>query len=80
MVIRSIFQEKRIWACGTDRLREAIEFSPVVVVAGARQAGKSTLLRNESPVKDWPYVSLDDMDRLALSPQPSFILPPTPQP
>lgn len=44
------------------RLVEAIEFSPVVVLTGARQTGKSTLLRNEAPFMDWPYLTLDDLD------------------
>ena len=50
-----------------DRLRDAIEFSPVVVLSGARQTGKSTLLRNESPFKDWHYISFDDLDTLLLA-------------
>ena len=44
------------------RLVEAVEFSPVVVLTGARQTGKSTLLRNEAPFMDWPYLTLDDLD------------------
>jgi len=36
-----------------DKLRMAAEFSPVIVLSGARQTGKSTLLRNEEPFKDW---------------------------
>jgi len=40
-----------------DKLRSVAEFSPVIVLSGARQAGKSTLLRNEAPFKDWHYVS-----------------------
>lgn len=42
------------------RLVQAIEFSPVVVLTGARQTGKSTLLQQEYPFKDWPYFTLDD--------------------
>ena len=56
---------KKRWLA--DRLREAIEFSPVVVLSGARQSGKSTLLRNEPPFKDWHYLSFDDLDVLALA-------------
>ncbi len=48
------------WLAG--KLREAIEFSPVVVLSGARQTGKSTLLRSEAPFRDWPYLTLDDLD------------------
>jgi len=50
-----------------DRLREAIEFSAVTVLTGARQTGKSTLLRNEKPFCDWHYVSFDDLDTLMLA-------------
>jgi hypothetical protein len=50
-----------------DRLREAVEFSPVTVLTGARQTGKSTLLRNETPFRDWHYVSFDDLDMLNLA-------------
>lgn len=50
-----------------NKLREAIEFSPVTVLTGARQTGKSTLLRNEKPFRDWHYVSFDDLDALMLA-------------
>ena len=46
-------------------LREASEEHPVIVLTGARQVGKSTLLRNEPPFSDWKYVSLDDFDVLS---------------
>jgi predicted AAA+ superfamily ATPase len=45
----------------------AAEFSPVIVLSGARQTGKSTLLQNEKPFKDWHYVTFDDLDSLALA-------------
>lgn len=45
-----------------EKMRQAIEFSPVTILTGARQTGKSTLLRNETPFKDWPYFTLDDPD------------------
>ena len=48
-------------------MRDAVEFSPVVVLSGARQTGKSTLLRNEDPFKDWHYTSFDDLDTLLLA-------------
>jgi predicted AAA+ superfamily ATPase len=61
------------WLAG--RIREAIEFSPVVVLSGARQTGKSTLLRNEPPFREWRYVSFDDLDILSLaSKRPDEIL------
>lgn len=56
---------KRRWLA--SRLREAVEFSSVVVLSGVRQSGKSTLLRNEPPFKDWHYLSFDDLDVLALA-------------
>lgn len=46
-------------------LREASEEHPVIVLTGARQVGKSTLLHNEPPFCDWRYVSLDDFDVLS---------------
>jgi predicted AAA+ superfamily ATPase len=50
-----------------EKLREAVEFSPVVVLSGARQTGKSTLLQSEAPFKDWPYLTLDDLDTRELA-------------
>ena len=41
-------------------LVESLASYPVVVLTGARQAGKSTLLRNALP--DWQMVSLEDPD------------------
>ena len=49
------------------RLADTATFSPVVVLTGARQTGKSTLLRHESPFRDWPYVTLDDLEMLELA-------------
>lgn len=37
----------------------------MVVVTGARQVGKSTLLRHAPPMSGWRYRSLDDLDVLA---------------
>lgn len=37
---------------------------PVVVLTGARQVGKSTLLRHEEPTKRWKYITLDNLDAL----------------
>ncbi len=50
-----------------DKLRTAAEFSPVIVLSGARQTGKSTLLQNERPFKDWRYITFDDLDTLAMA-------------
>lgn len=49
----------------TPLLRSAGESHPVVVVTGARQVGKSTLLRHAEPFRDWRYRTLDDFDVLA---------------
>jgi hypothetical protein len=50
-----------------DPLRKGISFSPIAVLTGARQTGKSTLLQQESPFKAWQYVNLDEMDALAMA-------------
>lgn len=46
-------------------LQRAARAMPVVVVTGARQTGKSTLVRHLAPTGDRPYFSLDDLDVLA---------------
>jgi predicted AAA+ superfamily ATPase len=46
-------------------LRTALADTPVVAVLGARQCGKSTLVRSLMPT--YGYVSLDDEDALALA-------------
>ena len=43
-------------------LRKALEVSPVVVVMGARQTGKSTLVRSEPSLAKHAYLTLDDPD------------------
>jgi len=48
----------------SDRLRQAIQAHPVVVLTGARQVGKSTLLRNEEPFSTWRQHTLDALDVL----------------
>lgn len=48
-----------------ELLRKVSKDHPIVVLSGARQVGKSTLLQNESPFKDWRYITLDDYDVLA---------------
>lgn len=42
-------------------LRTALAVSPVVVLMGARQAGKSTLARSEPSLADRLYLTLDDL-------------------
>ena len=41
-------------------LRRALDVSPVVVLMGARQTGKSTLVRSEPFLRDRLYLTLDD--------------------
>lgn len=48
----------------TPLLQQAVQEHSVVVLTGARQVGKSTLLLNEEPFKNWRYLSLDDFDTL----------------
>ena len=48
----------------TAVLRQALEDAPVLVLTGARQVGKSTLLLNETPFRDFRFLSLDDFDVL----------------
>jgi predicted AAA+ superfamily ATPase len=48
----------------TPLLQAAIADHPVVVLTGARQVGKSTLLRNAQPFAAWRYRTLDDFDTL----------------
>ena len=45
------------------KIREIIDFLPVVVVAGARQVGKSTMLQHE--FEGYRYLTFDDYDLLA---------------
>lgn len=49
----------------TNQLRDAVKNHPVVVLSGARQVGKSTLLLHEKPFSEWRYVTLDDYDLLS---------------
>ena len=45
-----------------DLLRRAADASPVVILMGARQTGKSTLVRSEPLFTDYRYLTLDDLD------------------
>lgn len=55
-------QYKRRWL--TDTLKQSCSDHPVVIVTGARQVGKSTLLINAQPTNSWRYLSFDDYDVL----------------
>ncbi len=48
----------------TPALQAASHDHPVVVLSGARQVGKSTLLLNSEPFRNWRFHSLDDFDTL----------------
>ena len=50
-----------------DELRLAARDHRVLVLTGARQTGKSTLLLNEPPFNGWRFITLDDLDALALA-------------
>jgi hypothetical protein len=45
-------------------LARAAKSHRVLVLSGARQTGKSTLLQNQAPFRDWHYVTLDDYQTL----------------
>lgn len=45
-------------------IRKAASDHPVVIVTGARQVGKSTLLQHDAPFSRWRYRTLDDFDVL----------------
>jgi predicted AAA+ superfamily ATPase len=50
-------------------LREAIASHQIIVLTGARQVGKSTLLQQEQPFAGWHYVTFDDLETLAMAKQ-----------
>lgn len=63
---------KRRWI--TFLLVSATKEHPVVVLSGARQVGKSTLLMNEPFFSGWKYLSLDDFNLLAQAEKEPFSL------
>ena len=48
-------------------LKRALSVMPAVVVTGARQTGKTTLVRDLSPERGRMYLTLDDLDVLEQS-------------
>jgi len=54
---------KKRWIA--QRLSASLDFAKVIVLTGARQTGKTTLLKNESIFNDYKYFTLDDFDVLA---------------
>ena len=68
--LETIYIEHRI----SFKLREIVEQFPVTVLTGARQVGKSTLLRHDFP--DFRYHTLDDFtvrEQARLDPQSLWI-------
>ena len=47
-----------------ERIMEALESHPAIVLTGPRQVGKSTLLEHAGFLKGWRYITLDDPDAL----------------
>lgn len=68
---KSLIYKKR-WLVSS--MVQAVETQPVVVLTGARQVGKSTLLMNEYVFKDWKYIGLDDFNLLAQAESDPFSL------
>lgn len=48
----------------TEKLKKSLSVSRVLILTGARQTGKTTLLKNETLFKNYKYFSLDDLDTL----------------
>lgn len=48
----------------TPALQQASQDHAIVVLTGARQVGKSTLLLNAEPFRDWRFHTLDNFDTL----------------
>ena len=64
MAISPSLPERFIPRWITPQIRDAIKDQPIVVLTGARQVGKSTLLTMAKPFKDWRYVTMDDFDTM----------------
>jgi predicted AAA+ superfamily ATPase len=62
-------KEKYLERWITASLQDASQSHAVIVLTGARQVGKSTLLLNATPFRDWRYHSMDDFDVLAQAKQ-----------
>ena len=48
-----------------SRITDVLRSHPVAVLTGPRQVGKSTLLERAESLKEWKYITLDDVDALA---------------
>ena len=62
-------------------IERAARLAPVVILLGARQTGKTTLLRSMPLLSDRPYLTLDDFDlrmQAEADPESVVIRAPTP--
>ena len=64
------FKYRKRWI--TFSLKEALTLMEkgaisVITLTGARQTGKTTLVRNEEPFNAWDYINLDNLDVLAVA-------------
>ena len=58
----------------TSRIAEAMQDTPVVLLAGPRQSGKTTLVRQLAD-PDWRYLTLDDeLTQLAAREDPAGMI------
>jgi predicted AAA+ superfamily ATPase len=58
----SSYETKYIKRRLTPKIKDALQKFPVIVISGARQVGKSTMLLNE--FSDFSYFTLDDFDTI----------------
>ncbi len=63
---------KKRWIA--EKLKKAIKVSNIAVLTGARQTGKTTLLRNEPLFSNYKYFTLDDLDTLAQSEKDPYLI------
>jgi hypothetical protein len=61
IIIHNVNELPRLVAGALERAAAAM---PVVVLSGARQTGKTTLVRSEIASRERPYLTLDDVDVL----------------
>ena len=50
----------------TQNVKEALQDTPVVFIMGARQSGKTTLVKSLI-TSNWEYITLDDQAQLAIA-------------
>lgn len=63
-----------------EKLKKSLRVSRVLILTGARQTGKTTLLKNERLFKNYKYFSFDDLDVLTQAQKdPSPIISSAPQ-